>query len=1548
MSSIMGRMLGGGPKGPDTDLTSMVTIKPKGAKPVDLTGILSKYIAEHYDESGAAYASEIANCNTVRTASLNAPLDETGVAAHLRWLTQLAFLENRFQHLFDPKEAKKYGGGLSWEVSFNGAWESTPSLQSDRVGVLFNVGALWAELGRRVMDSAGSGEPSDQDLKRAVKFFQAAAGAFADMGRIVTEQPEASAGKDTTAHWGTMLEKVMLAQAHECVLRQALSQRKPDKKKSEFFPKLAMQVAELYDQVHTALLVDNPNQKEYKGLHPWQNWVPSSRIKSMHARAYAHFLDSELCNEAGRYGEEVARLRAAKTLCETMAKLIKAERGMTAAGCESLFSLVDETAQKAEHANTAVYFEKVVAEELLPAIPLPAQVLVKAEPVPLDKDEADIFAKLIPIEIHLLASEFSDAKDQLLRSIDDTVADKSVELDKALTSMGLADDSYKETNVALPKELFIHGAALRDSSEGMVKVETTMKKCHARNAEARTKLDAARGLYAECRSILDSSVAQAIEQEIGQVQASLEHAETIEAAKLKAWENLQDPLRLLAGPADGVRSAMPQHNVLDAPHDGGASATLEGLLTQLKELRFARLNAVDSFRKSLESREILQALATAPEPTEVLTRAKRDLEDTAQPVRDNLAQQAPLIKRIVEANANTVHQRKYIQEHQERQREFIGRLTKAYRSFCDLRSKVTEGLHFYDGVDTSITALEKKIASAAKDAAEQEPSPEPLSPGNPFRMDAIQHRLPSPTSSHGSQDTRRHGMYDHTSTTTTTSSTTIHVPPYQQHNPPAQHVGSPNASLSHSNPFAGSGTMPYGSPSPYTESKPHASSPGGVPSGTTPASMHHHAPDSHAHNANTAIQNLDRALNALMLEMKLLETQHPDGRLGYSTAWDTLQLKEDAEFQPHMGSVGFAQSGNGKNRYRDIVPMDSCRVKLHTLGGGNDYVNASHVRALLPGSPDFIAAQGPTPETCGEFWKMVAQQRVRIVAMVTNCTEQGRSKCAQYWPDHIGETAHYPDSGEGYGVSVTCVHIEPSASWTKRTFRVDQSGPQPTSQIVQQYHFTAWPDRDVPDTPIEFLRFLHAVMAEHHRAAGEASASGESGYSPILVHCSAGVGRTGTFIAIYSVLNSLPHIQKGTISGIDIQTIIMGMRRCRRFMVQTMAQFIFTYRTVLHSTTEYVASVKKRSTGTSSSQGHGATAGSRNPTMPSRPPPMAAAPPTQPYTSGTGPFAGAGPCATSPYMAGTAPPPERSGPPPQHPPPSAHHVSGGGGALPPSRPPPRRGATFPPVAITDRHGNASFINGLYRYIPGTVEKEGAPVFQRTSVVPPGHGSASGMSVYIHYHRGNKAWVITQSINSSSVIAYAPGDDRLETLAKLSGTWMVTEHSGYVLDTRLRVVPHFASTSSSTQSPASSPNIATDGSGVGVGAPPLPMGGHGGVVHASPYGAPYRAVEPHRTHSGSSSGSGGGAGGGYMGGSPTPYGMGGYTVAPPSSGHGGYHHGYSGSAAGTPPPPLSSHPQGMAGRGGGGGGSGYSQGSVASGDRPPPTYNPVTGTPSLLD
>lgn len=173
--------------------------------------------------------------------------------------------------------------------------------------------------------------------------------------------------------------------------------------------------------------------------------------------------------------------------------------------------------------------------------------------------------------------------------------------------------------------------------------------------------------------------------------------------------------------------------------------------------------------------------------------------------------------------------------------------------------------------------------------------------------------------------------------------------------------------------------------------------------------------------------------------------------------------------------------------------------------GANDYINASYLKALLPGSPDYITAQGPTPETCGDFWKMLVQQRVRVVVMVTNLCELGKVKCDQYWPKRVGETREFPYTPQGHSLDVTCTGERVFEAWVERQLSVveyDRDN-QRISHTVYQYHFTAWPDRDVPDSPSQFLEFLHAVMAVQRRESIKAKTTGDP-KCPLLVHCSAG------------------------------------------------------------------------------------------------------------------------------------------------------------------------------------------------------------------------------------------------------------------------------------------------------------------------------------------------------------------------------------------------------------------------------------------------------------
>ncbi|XP_039203539.1 receptor-type tyrosine-protein phosphatase O isoform X1 [Crotalus tigris] len=228
-----------------------------------------------------------------------------------------------------------------------------------------------------------------------------------------------------------------------------------------------------------------------------------------------------------------------------------------------------------------------------------------------------------------------------------------------------------------------------------------------------------------------------------------------------------------------------------------------------------------------------------------------------------------------------------------------------------------------------------------------------------------------------------------------------------------------------------------------------------------------------------------------------------------------------------------------KNRYTNILPYDFSRVQLVSMNEeeGSDYINANYI----PGynSPqEYIATQGPLPETRNDFWKMVLQQKSQIIVMLTQCNEKRRVKCDHYWP--FGEEpVLYGD------ITVEMLSEEEQADWMYRNFRISYAD---EVQDVMHFNYTSWPDHGVPPTNAaeSILHFVHMVRQQATKSKG-----------PMIVHCSAGVGRTGTFIALDRLLQ---HIRDHEF--VDILGMVSDMRSYRMSMVQTEEQYIFIHQCV--------------------------------------------------------------------------------------------------------------------------------------------------------------------------------------------------------------------------------------------------------------------------------------------------------------------------------------------------------------------------------------------------
>uniref|UniRef100_A0AAR2LM70 Receptor-type tyrosine-protein phosphatase epsilon n=1 Tax=Pygocentrus nattereri TaxID=42514 RepID=A0AAR2LM70_PYGNA len=236
------------------------------------------------------------------------------------------------------------------------------------------------------------------------------------------------------------------------------------------------------------------------------------------------------------------------------------------------------------------------------------------------------------------------------------------------------------------------------------------------------------------------------------------------------------------------------------------------------------------------------------------------------------------------------------------------------------------------------------------------------------------------------------------------------------------------------------------------------------------------------------------------------------------------------------------EENKDKNRYPNILPYDHSRVALSHIDDRmcSDYINASYIDGYREKNK-FIAAQGPKPETVADFWRMVWEQKSATIVMLTNTRERKEEKCCQYWPDQ---------GCWQYGcVRVAVEDVTVLVDYTVRKFCVQYHAADGcrAPRLVTQLHFTSWPDFGVPLSPIGMLKFLKKVRSVNPAHAG-----------PIIVHCSAGVGRTGTFIVIDAMMDMM-HAE----GRVDVFGFVTRIRNQRCQLVQTDMQYSFIYQALL-------------------------------------------------------------------------------------------------------------------------------------------------------------------------------------------------------------------------------------------------------------------------------------------------------------------------------------------------------------------------------------------------
>lgn len=243
-----------------------------------------------------------------------------------------------------------------------------------------------------------------------------------------------------------------------------------------------------------------------------------------------------------------------------------------------------------------------------------------------------------------------------------------------------------------------------------------------------------------------------------------------------------------------------------------------------------------------------------------------------------------------------------------------------------------------------------------------------------------------------------------------------------------------------------------------------------------------------------------------------------------------------------------------KNRYGDVPCLDQTRVKLTKRSGHTqtDYINASFMDGYKQKNA-YIGTQGPLENTYRDFWLMVWEQKVLVIVMTTRFEEGGRRKCGQYWPLE-------KDSRIRFGfLTVTNLGVENMNHYKKTTLEIHNTEERQKRQVTH-FQFLSWPDYGVPSSAASLIDFLRVVRNQQSLAVSNmgARSKGQCSEPPIVVHCSAGIGRTGTFCSLDICLAQLEEL--GTL---NVFQTVSRMRTQRAFSIQTPEQYYFCYKAIL-------------------------------------------------------------------------------------------------------------------------------------------------------------------------------------------------------------------------------------------------------------------------------------------------------------------------------------------------------------------------------------------------
>ncbi|KAJ2851452.1 pH-response regulator protein palA/rim20 [Coemansia brasiliensis] len=671
------------------DSSSILAVRFKTTEKTIYKQALAEYIASSYAEPPEAYRDDLRVLDELReaaTASFDA--NSNVLKRNIRYFGQLSFILSKF-----PADVNI---SFIWYNAFvPDVKASCQDLYFERAAVLFNIGAIYSQLGSR------EGQSDNDSLNRAFSYFQQAAGVFGYLQQKIVGECRTQLTTDMSTYMLTMLENLMLCQAQECVWhRSVLSQMK-----DENIARIATCVADLYE-----LTVQSASQGSLATTVP-QGWIEHLKVKHLYFRAEAQMRKSMDCLANSHYGEEVARLQAAQEYCNQISELVtydqrwsKQLRAAILEMAKAQSELVSSNCSRAEHDNDVIYLEPVPATASLPNISPYKLAQSKAPEIILNPGKflgsedlgPPLFKGLVPFVIHQAASLYEDRKDQLVnKDLISAIDELTADCESVLNSLNLphALEAIQKP-IGLPPSILVGADEIR-SEGGFIGIKRLLDTAIASNAKATEQLDAAESaLNEEARedqrvrqgAALDERRASRVESaeltnkfraEIAKYRDVVQRARESDATikgQVDTWAKF---FALLGSPRDEIERQVPSTtaNPITDPHHSQIVGRLQQYMNEIALMKRERVKSVEKLKRISSEDDITPALneemqrLAAQSATPILQFELHQFEDL-------FAQQLD----------KYMTWRKYIDEEKEAQAELLDSVREANKAFLVARS----------------------------------------------------------------------------------------------------------------------------------------------------------------------------------------------------------------------------------------------------------------------------------------------------------------------------------------------------------------------------------------------------------------------------------------------------------------------------------------------------------------------------------------------------------------------------------------------------------------------------------------------------------------------------------------------------------------------------------------------------------------------------------------------------------------------------------------------------------------------------------------------